>query len=114
MAFSGTGVKLTQWQFPLRAAYAVIFNNCQGKTLDKAVDDLRVLPFAHGQLHVALSCMLHRRQGVWLLCDREQHRASAQSGVYTATVNVMSAKCCLRACLRLAEGHSCMLYPEAA
>ena len=42
-------------QFPLRLAYATTFNSCQGLTLDRAVIDMRVPVFAHGQLYTALS-----------------------------------------------------------
>ena len=42
-------------QFPLRAAYATTFNSCQGLTLDRSCLDLRIDPFAHGQLYTALS-----------------------------------------------------------
>lgn len=42
-------------QFPLRLAYATTFNGCQGLTLSKAGLDLRIDPFAHGQLYTALS-----------------------------------------------------------
>jgi len=42
-------------QFPLRLAYATTFNSCQGLTLDRAVLDIRVPTFAHGQLYTALS-----------------------------------------------------------
>jgi hypothetical protein len=42
-------------QFPLRLAYATTFNSCQGLTLDRAVIDIRVPTFAHGQLYTALS-----------------------------------------------------------
>src|SRR5207253_686054 len=47
-------------QFPLRLAYATTFNSCQGLTLDRAVIDLRVPPFAHGQLYTSLSRVRHR------------------------------------------------------
>jgi ATP-dependent exoDNAse (exonuclease V) alpha subunit len=42
-------------QFPLRLAYVKLtFNKSQGKTLSRAVVDLRN-PSRHGQLYVALS-----------------------------------------------------------
>ena len=47
-------------QFPLRLAYATTFNSCQGLTLDRAVIDLRVPPFAHGQLYTSISRVRHR------------------------------------------------------
>ena len=47
-------------QFPLRLAYATTFNSCQGLTLDRAVIDLRVPPFAHGQQYTSISRVRHR------------------------------------------------------
>lgn len=47
-------------QFPLRLAYATTFNSCQGLTLAKAMIDLRVEVFAHGQLYTALSRVRNR------------------------------------------------------
>ena len=42
-------------QFPLQLGYALTIHKAQGKTLDKAVIDMRHGTFAHGQLYVALS-----------------------------------------------------------
>jgi hypothetical protein len=42
-------------QFPLRLAYAITFNSCQGLTLDKVVLDLTTPIFAHGQFYTSLS-----------------------------------------------------------
>lgn len=42
-------------QFPLRLAYATTFNSCQGLTLDRAVLDLTMPVFTHGQLYTSLS-----------------------------------------------------------
>jgi hypothetical protein len=47
-------------QFPLRLVYATTFNSCQGLTLDRVVLDLSIQPFAHGQLHTALSRVRQR------------------------------------------------------
>ena len=47
-------------QFPLRLAYATTFNSCQGLTLDRAVIDLRVAPFAQGPLYTSISRVRHR------------------------------------------------------
>lgn len=51
-------------QYPLRLAYATIFNSCQGLTLDRVVLNLRTAVFAHGQLYTAFSrvrCRYHMR-----------------------------------------------------
>ncbi|KIM68216.1 hypothetical protein SCLCIDRAFT_1012870 [Scleroderma citrinum Foug A] len=42
-------------QFSLRLTYATTFDGCQGVTLAKTTLDLRIDPFAHGQLYTALS-----------------------------------------------------------
>ena len=47
-------------QFPLRLGYATTFNSCQGLTLDRAVLDLRIPPFSHGQLYTSVSRVRHR------------------------------------------------------
>ncbi|KAG2343442.1 hypothetical protein BDR05DRAFT_884329, partial [Suillus weaverae] len=48
-------------QFPLRPAYATTFNGSQGLTLRRAVVDVRIDGFAHGQLCTALSRVRNRR-----------------------------------------------------
>jgi len=45
--------------FPLRLAYATTFNRCQGLTLDRAVLDLHISPFTHGQLYTSISRVRH-------------------------------------------------------
>src|SRR5438045_7836211 len=47
-------------QFPLRLAYATIFNSCQGLTLDKTVLDLRMPVFANCQLYSSISIVRSR------------------------------------------------------
>src|SRR5882762_8436019 len=42
-------------QFPLRTAYAMTFNSCQGLTLDCIVINICSQVFAHGQLYTVLS-----------------------------------------------------------
>ena len=42
-------------QYPLRPAYACIYNGSQGSTLQRCVVDVRRSPFSHGHLYVALS-----------------------------------------------------------
>lgn len=44
-----------QRQFPLRPAYATTFNSSQGLTLDRAVLDLSIPVFTHGQLYTGVS-----------------------------------------------------------
>ena len=47
-------------QFPLAAAYATIFNSCQGLTLERVAIDLTRAVFTHGQLYTAFSRVRHR------------------------------------------------------
>ena len=48
-------VKMTRRQFPLRLAYALTVNRCQGQQFDKVLFDIGTSPFAHGQLYVSIS-----------------------------------------------------------
>jgi ATP-dependent DNA helicase PIF1 len=51
----GKSFTMTRRQFPLRLAYALTMNKCQGQTLHRCVVDLTHPPFMHGHLNVALS-----------------------------------------------------------
>lgn len=42
-------------QFPVKLAYAITYNKCQGITLNVVGVDQRENVFSHGQLYVALS-----------------------------------------------------------
>ena len=55
----GQSFEMMRFQFPLRRAYAMTFNKCQGQTLKKCLLDLREDVFAHGQLYVAMSRVRH-------------------------------------------------------
>ena len=57
----GHSFEMMRVQFPLRRAYAMTFNKCQGQTLKKCLLDLREDVFGHGQLYVALSRVRHFR-----------------------------------------------------
>ena len=59
-------------QFPLRLAYAITFNSCQGLTLNRSVLDGRVEPFAHGQLYTATSRTRSRTASRLYLPDHEE------------------------------------------
>jgi hypothetical protein len=48
-------IKILRKQYPLRLRYAMTSNLCQGKTINHMLLDLRIDPFAHGQLHVSCS-----------------------------------------------------------
>jgi ATP-dependent exoDNAse (exonuclease V) alpha subunit len=42
-------------QFPIRLAFAMTINKSQGQSLARVGLDLRISPFAHGQLYIAFS-----------------------------------------------------------
>ncbi|RPA80100.1 hypothetical protein BJ508DRAFT_377315 [Ascobolus immersus RN42] len=67
-------------QFPLRLAYAVTYNSCQGLTLDRVVIDIRVDPFAHGQLYTALTRVRNRSHCRVLFGEKE--KATVKNIVY--------------------------------
>ena len=85
------GMTLQRMQFPLAVAYATTFNKSQGKTLQRAVVDVRSPVFAHGQLYVALS-RVRRRQDIRLLADARQVRWRVRG--------TKRAKCAVFACAR--------------
>lgn len=68
-------------QFPLRLAYATTFNSCQGLTLDRAVIDLRVAPFTHGQLYTSISRVRHR-DNIRSFFDSENEKGVTTNIVY--------------------------------
>ena len=83
------GMVVERMQFPLQLAYATTFNKAQGKTLARAVVDVRVPVFAHGQLYVALS-RVRGRDCIRLLCeDPQKHQSDALGGNYTSVTNVV-------------------------
>jgi ATP-dependent DNA helicase PIF1 len=53
---------LVRRQFPVRAAYAMTINKAQGQTFKSVGVYLPKPVFTHGQLYVAFSRMMHRRQ----------------------------------------------------
>ena len=55
------GTHVCRKQYPLRLAYGMTINRSQGQTLDYVCLDLRVPPFTHGQLYVALSRVRKKR-----------------------------------------------------
>lgn len=52
---SGLPFQLQRRQFPVRPAFAMTINKCQGQTLEYVGIDLTQPIFTHGQLYVALS-----------------------------------------------------------
>ncbi len=53
----GKSYQLTRRQFPLCLAYAMTYNKSQSQTLSKVLLNINALPFNHGQLYIALSCV---------------------------------------------------------
>ena len=64
-------------QFPLRLAYAMTFNGCQGLTLSKAALDLHIDPFAHGQLYTALSRVCRREDILIVFSETNEEQTTA-------------------------------------
>ena len=64
---------LTRRQFPICLAFAMTINKSQGQSMKHVGIDLRVPPFTHGQLYVALSrCTSKSRIKVLLPADAKQ------------------------------------------
>jgi hypothetical protein len=59
-------------QFPLRLAYAMTYNKCQGQTMKKVLLDISNPPFAHGHLYVALS-RVTKYQDIKIICMSENN-----------------------------------------
>jgi len=57
----GDNFTVMRTQFPLRLAYSVTYNKCQGMTLHKVLVDIVDPPFAHGHLFVATSRVRNSR-----------------------------------------------------
>ena len=58
-------------QLPLRLAYAMAFNSCQGLTHNKVVLDFRAEVFAHIQLYTSVSRVHHRGAYGKLMSERD-------------------------------------------
>ena len=65
-----------QRQFPLRPAYATRFNSSQGLTLDRAVLDLSIPVFTHGQLYTGVSRVRTQSSIAIILQHNNQHCVS--------------------------------------
>jgi hypothetical protein len=64
----GRSYKIRRTQFPLRLAYAMTVNKCQGQTLERVLLDTTVCTFSHGHLYVALS-RVRSRLNIRFYCD---------------------------------------------
>ena len=76
-----SGFTISRKQLPLRLAYATTFNGCQGLTLTRSVLDLRIDPFAHGQLYTALS-RVRRREDCLLIFSNSNYDRDVANIVY--------------------------------
>ena len=76
----------------MQVGYAVTYNKSQGKTLRRAVVDVRVGTFAHGQLYVALS-RVRTRHDLMILADPEQVLTHPDlGGEYVSVTNVVERR----------------------
>jgi ATP-dependent exoDNAse (exonuclease V) alpha subunit len=73
-------------QFPLRLAYAMTYNKCQGQTLGRVLLDSTTEPFAHGHLYVALSRVFHKDNIRLFVLDTALHESDVQPGIFFPTV----------------------------
>ena len=73
----GSDWTVTRKQFPLRLAYATTFNGRQGLTLDHSVLDLRIDPFAHGELYTALSRVRNRAHTLAFFAESNEYHTMA-------------------------------------
>jgi energy-coupling factor transporter ATP-binding protein EcfA2 len=63
--------QMMRLQFPLRLAYSMTYNKCQGQTMKKVLLDISNPPFAHGHLYVALSRVTNY-QDIKIICKDDQ------------------------------------------
>jgi hypothetical protein len=89
------GLLIQRRQFPLRLAYAVTFNKSQGKTLSRAVVDIRNQAFAHGQLYVALS-RVKLSTDIMILCSAASV-IGVGAGQFISATNVVERKALVQA-----------------
>ncbi|KAI5791442.1 ATP-dependent DNA helicase PIF1, partial [Pyronema domesticum] len=69
-------------QFPLCLAHAMIFNSCQGLTLDRVMLDIRIPVFAHGQHYTSLSRVFNRRT-VRVLLNEDNEMGDTDNIIYS-------------------------------
>jgi hypothetical protein len=71
---AGRNFKIRRTQFPLRLAYAMTVNKCQGQTLLRVLLDCTTMMFSHGHLYVALS-RVTSRQNIKFFCSQDNLHA---------------------------------------
>jgi ATP-dependent exoDNAse (exonuclease V) alpha subunit len=64
----GHNFTIRRTQFPLRLAYAMTVNKCQGQTLSRVLLDCTTMMFSHGHLYVALS-RVRSRNSIKFFCN---------------------------------------------
>ena len=85
----GESYQMTRIQFPLRLAYAMTFNKCQGQTLQKVLMDCRGEPFAHGHAYVAFSRVRYSNN-IRLFVKKEQlHECDGGKGYMPIVTNIV-------------------------
>jgi hypothetical protein len=73
--------KIRRRQFPVRLAFAMTINRAQGQSVKYVGLDLRTSVFAHGQLYVAFSRVIARRNLKVLLAE-DNVQSSTRNVVY--------------------------------
>jgi hypothetical protein len=67
--------QMIRTQFPLRLAYSLTINKSQGQELERAILDLSIASFTHGQLYVGMS-RAKTEEGISALADKDQITAN--------------------------------------
>lgn len=76
---------LKRRQFPIRVAFAITINKCQGQTFEKVLLYLSEPVFAHGQLYVAFS-RVKRRQDIKVKVIQSAIQGKFLNGTYTSNI----------------------------
>jgi len=85
----GMDSRITRYQYPVRAAYAITIHKSQACTLDRVVLDLRNGVFDHGQLYVALSRV---RTGCHLLILLNEGQTHINNIVFSILLEIGRSK----------------------
>lgn len=78
--------KYKRHQFPVKLAFAITINRCQGQTLIVIGIDLQENVFTHGQLYVALS-RTGNPKNQYILCQHKFTRNIVYKEILTNEIN---------------------------
>jgi len=85
----GDNFSVMRTQFPLRLAYSVTYNKCQGMTLHKVLVDTVHAPFAHGHTFVATS-RVRNKHNMRFFCTQESiHDNPSTFGTMPIVTNIV-------------------------